>query len=70
MPGAPFAVPPWQSGRHSASRPDERTDRSWAVVDLPAFDPEAFARRQRLVFRIAIGLVGFILLLAILAGRC
>jgi serine/threonine protein kinase len=68
-PGAPFAVPPWQSGRPPQAL-DERTARSWAVVELPPFDPEAFERRRRIVLRVAGGLVGFIFLLAILAGHC
>jgi hypothetical protein len=44
--------------------------RSWAIIDLPALDPEVLERHRRIVLRIAIGLVAAILLLAILAGRC
>ncbi|MBC7974545.1 MAG: hypothetical protein H7138_06120, partial [Myxococcales bacterium] len=44
--------------------------RSWAIIDLPAFNPEAFARHQRIVLRVTAGLLTFILLLAIVAGRC
>ncbi|HET9624387.1 MAG TPA: protein kinase [Kofleriaceae bacterium] len=66
--GASFA-PPWQSGQPGAPQPPE-AKRSWAVVWLPPIDPEVFARRQKLVLRIAGGVVAFILLLAIIAGRC
>ncbi|HEX4416418.1 MAG TPA: serine/threonine-protein kinase [Kofleriaceae bacterium] len=69
-----FGVPPWQSGQPanivaSAAR-GEPTARSWAVVALPPFDPEAFERRRRIVVRVASGLVTFVLLLAIVAGHC
>jgi len=75
VPTAPFSAPPWQSGQpESMPIPvptvSDRIHRSWAVIDLPAFDPEAFARQRRIVLRITGGLVGVILLLAILAGRC
>jgi serine/threonine protein kinase len=73
MPGAPFAAPPWQAGQPEPPRiptVSDRIHRSWAVIDLPAFDPETFARQRKLVLRITGGLVGVILLLAILAGRC
>jgi len=76
MPGAhamsspPFAVPPWQAGRPPIHDRADRGARPWAIVDLPAFDPVAFERRRRIVLRVAAGLVGFILLLAIFAGRC
>jgi hypothetical protein len=75
----PFAVPPWQSGqpaapagavmRADALEPD-RAVRPWSIVALPPFDPEMFERQRRLVLRVSGGLVGFIILLAILAGRC
>jgi hypothetical protein len=65
----PFTVPPWQSGQPGGP-PTERAERSWAVIDLPAFDPEVFERHRRIVLRVAGGLVGLILLLAIVAGRC
>jgi serine/threonine protein kinase len=66
---AAFAIPPWQSGQPSGP-PTERIARSWAVIDLPAFAPEVFERQRRIVLRVAGGLVGVILLLAIIAGRC
>jgi hypothetical protein len=73
FPGAvsstPFTVSPWQAGQPGGP-PTERNRRSWAVVDLPALDPEVLARHRRIVLRSAIGLVALILLLAILAGRC
>jgi len=70
MSSPPFAVPPWQAGRPSIQAPADRGARPWAIVELPAFDPVAFERRRRIVLRVAAGLVGFILLLAIFAGRC
>jgi len=66
----PYAVPPWQAGRPPIQAPADRGARPWAVVELPAFDPVAFERRRRIVLRVAAGLVGFILLFAIVAGRC
>jgi serine/threonine protein kinase len=66
---APFTVAPWQSGQPGGP-PTERIERSWAIIDLPAFDPEVFERHRRIVLRVAAGLVGVILLLAIIAGRC
>jgi protein kinase-like protein len=66
----PFAVPPWQSGLPAAPPSEERLARSWAVIELPAFDPEVFERRRRLVFRIAGGVLGIIFGLAILTGHC
>ncbi|HSS03211.1 MAG TPA: protein kinase [Kofleriaceae bacterium] len=65
----PFTVSPWRAGQPGAP-PTERTRRSWAVIDLPALDPEVLARHRRIVLRVAIGLVALILLLAILAGHC
>jgi serine/threonine protein kinase len=65
----PFTVSPWQAGQPGGP-PTERTRRSWAVIDLPALDPEVLARHRRIVLRVAIGLVTLILLLAVLAGRC
>ena len=76
MPGAhvtsspPYPVPPWQAGRPPIHGSADRGARAWAIVDLPVFDPVAFERRRRIVLRVAVGLVGFILLLAIFAGRC
>jgi serine/threonine protein kinase len=69
----PFAMPPWQAGRPASQVSEERLEplaRSWAVVELPPFDPDAFERRRRIVLRVALGVVGFIFLLAIIAGRC
>jgi hypothetical protein len=65
----PFTVPPWQSGQPSGP-PTERNSRSWAIVDLPAVDPERVARQRHLLLRVAGGLIGFVVLLAILAGHC
>ncbi len=76
MPGAhatsspPYPLPPWQAGWPPIHGPADRGARAWAIVDLPVFDPVAFERRRRIVLRVAAGLVGFILLLAIFAGRC
>jgi serine/threonine protein kinase len=71
----PFAAPPWHAGSpRPLSQPvptvSDRIHRSWAIIDLPAFDPETFARHRRIVLRATAGLIGFILLLAIIAGRC
>jgi len=68
-PGAAFAVPPWQSGQPASLVPVE-PPRSWAIVELPAIDPELFARQRRLVLRVAGGVVGLILVIAIMLGRC
>jgi serine/threonine protein kinase len=70
-----FAAPPWHAGTPApVSQPipmvSDRIHRSWAIVDLPAFDPETFARQRRIVLRVTGGVIGFILLLAIIAGRC
>jgi serine/threonine protein kinase len=62
-PTVPPTVPP-------TAPPGERTGRSWAVVSLPPFDAEVFERRRRLVLRVAGGVIGFILLLAIIVGQC
>jgi serine/threonine protein kinase len=67
-PTSPLSPSPWQAGQPAS--PADRVARSWAVIDLPAFDPEAFERQRRLVVRIAAGVVGFVVLLAILAGHC
>jgi len=67
--GMPFTVPPWQSGQPGGP-PTERIERSWAVVDLPAFDPEVYERQRRIVLRVAGGLLAVILLVAILVGHC
>jgi hypothetical protein len=71
-PGAPFGVPPWRSGQppSSGTGPSERIARSWAIVELPAIDPAMFARQRSIALRITAGLVTFVVLLAILAGRC
>jgi serine/threonine protein kinase len=76
---APFTVPPWQSGQ-PASLPGgpggadgadaSRVARSWAVVALPPFDPALFDRQRRIVLRISGALVGVIIVLALIAGRC
>jgi serine/threonine protein kinase len=72
----PFTVPPWQSGQpaNPAGGADNaeasRVARSWAVVALPPFDPALFDRQRRIVLRISGGLVGVIILLALIAGRC
>jgi len=66
---SPFTVPPWQSGQPGGP-PTERIERSWAIIDLPAFDPEVFERHRRIVLRVAGSLVAVILLLAIILGRC
>ncbi|HET7505085.1 MAG TPA: protein kinase [Kofleriaceae bacterium] len=72
----PF-VPPWQSGQPGpAASPGAvtaepaRTERPWAIVDLPPFDPEQFERQRRLVVRIAAGLVAAVIVLALIAGHC
>jgi serine/threonine protein kinase len=69
-PGAsPFTVPPWQSGQPGGP-PTERIQRSWAVIDLPAFDPEVYERHRRIVLRVASGVLALVLLIAIVVGRC
>jgi serine/threonine protein kinase len=72
---APFAPPPWHTGAPTpVSQPvptvSDRIHRSWSVIDLPAFDPDTFARHRRIVLRVTAGVIAFILLLAIIAGRC
>jgi hypothetical protein len=66
---SPLAAAPWQSGQPSPP-PSDRVARSWRIIDLPAFDPAQFERQRRIVLRVAIGLVGFVIGLAVLAGRC
>ena len=74
--GEPFAPPPWHAGPGAppVGSPvptfSDRIHRSWAIIDLPAYDPETFARHRRIVLRVTGGIVAFILLLAIIAGRC
>ncbi|HEX3482669.1 MAG TPA: protein kinase [Kofleriaceae bacterium] len=67
--GSPLAAPPWQSGQ-PAPPPGDRVARSWRVIDLPAVDPALFERQRRIVLRIAIALIGVVIALAVLAGRC
>jgi hypothetical protein len=68
---SPLAAPPWQSGQPSPSpTPAERIARSWQIIDLPAFDPALFERQRRIVLRVALGLIGLVIALAVLAGRC
>ena len=62
----PFSAPPWQSGR----APSERPARPWSIVELPAIDPELFARQRRIVVRVAAALGALVILLALLAGHC
>jgi serine/threonine protein kinase len=66
---SPYAAPPWQSGQPSPP-PVERVARSWAIIDLPAFDPDMFERQRRIVLRVAAALIGVVILLAVLAGHC
>jgi hypothetical protein len=40
------------------------------VIELPAFDPQAFARQRRIAARVVAGVVGVVILLAIIAGHC
>jgi hypothetical protein len=75
MPGSPFAAPPWQTGQPSSQQQPPpslvaRVARSWAIIDLPPFDPEQFERQRRIVLRVVIGLIGFVIVLAVFAGRC
>jgi serine/threonine protein kinase len=65
---APLAAPPWQSGQPSP--PGDRVARSWQIIDLPAVDPALFERQRRIVLRVALALVGLVIALAVLAGRC
>ena len=65
---SPLSAAPWQSGQPPS--PSDRIARSWAIIDLPAFDPEAFARQRRIAVRVAAALAGLAILLAIFAGRC
>ena len=69
FPGASVTVSPWQAGQPGGP-PTERNRRSWAVIDLPALDPEVLARHRRIVLRAAAALLAVIVLLAILAGHC
>jgi serine/threonine protein kinase len=66
---SPYAAPPWQSGQPSPP-PVERVARSWAIIDLPAFDPDMFERQRRIVLRVAAALIAMVILLAVLAGHC
>jgi serine/threonine protein kinase len=66
---SPYAAPPWQSGQPSPP-PAERVARSWAIIDLPAFDPDMFERQRRIVLRVAAALIAVVILLAVLAGHC
>jgi hypothetical protein len=47
-----------------------RPDRSWTVVELPAFDPVAFARQRRHVMYGGAVLFAVFLIIAFAAGRC
>jgi serine/threonine protein kinase len=67
--GSPRAAPPWQSGQPSPP-PGDRVARSWQIIDLPAVDPALFERQRRIVLRVALVLVGLVIALAVLAGRC
>jgi serine/threonine protein kinase len=67
---SPYAAPPWQSGQPLSPPPAERALRSWAIIDLPAFDPESFERQRRIVLRVAAGLIGLVILLAVITGHC
>jgi serine/threonine protein kinase len=66
----PFVAPPWKSGQPSNGGHTDRVPRSWALIELPVVDPVVFERQRRIVLRIAGAMVGVIVLLAILAGRC
>jgi hypothetical protein len=66
---SPLAAPPWQVGQPSPP-PGDRVARSWQIIDLPAVDPALFERQRRIVLRVALALVGVVIALAILAGRC
>jgi serine/threonine protein kinase len=65
----PLAAPPWQSGQPAPPSGD-RVARSWQIIDLPAVDPALFERQRRVVLRVALAVVGLVIALAILAGRC
>jgi serine/threonine protein kinase len=72
---SPPAAPPWQSGQPSPPptpppTPAERIARSWRIIDLPAIDPALFERQRRIVLRVALGMVGLVIALAVLAGHC
>ena len=70
---SPLAAPPWKSGQPSPPPPPtpaERIARSWRIIDLPAIDPALFERQRRIVLRVALAVVGLVIALAVLAGRC
>jgi hypothetical protein len=66
---SPFSAPPWKSGQPAV--PPDRSPHPWSVVELPAIDPApALIERQRRIFLCVVaGLVGLVVLIAILAGR-
>jgi hypothetical protein len=72
-PGSPLAAAPWQTGQPapppSPPVPD-RVSRSWRIIDLPAIDPEQFARQRRIVLRVALAVIGLVIVLALFAGHC
>ena len=66
--GSPLSAAPWQAGQPPS--PADRIARSWSVIELPAFDPQAFARHRRIAARVVAGVVGVVIVLAIIAGHC
>jgi serine/threonine protein kinase len=71
---SPLGAAPWQSGQPAAPPPplppSDRVSRSWRIIDLPAFDPAQFERQRRIILRIALAVVGLVIVLALFAGHC